>query len=198
MSIDYNFEEHAKSLLLPQFKNSNNINVIVGSLIEPAQETIDLVNQFPSAYDLRTAEGVQLDAIGKLLNVEREGGTDDVYRKRIKARVLINSSTGSGGNFVSLLRLVLEEIEFSVIEQYPASVQVIIYSPQGVVDENLVNDITPIGVKGLFFQNPYEDKTLFQLADVSDDGLTITGGTVVPDVADLPTSDVAMANVIYT
>ena len=133
-----------------------------------------------------------------MLSVERDAYTDDQYRNLLKSRILINNSTGSAANFISLLKLVLGDIKFSVIEQFPATVQVLIYSPQDVVDEALVNDITPIGVKGIFFENPYESKTVFELADVSNDGLTQTGGTPMPNVADLETTDVVMLNVIYT
>lgn len=162
------------------------------------QETATLANDITPAFNINTAEGEQLDYLGKLLNVERLAYTDDEYRNLIKSRILINNSTGSAANFISLLKLVLGDIKFSIVEQFPATVQVLIYSPQNVVDEKLVNDITPIGVKGIFFQNPYEGKTVFELADVSDDGLSQTGGTPMPNVADLETTDVAMLNVIYT
>ena len=198
MTIEYDFESHAEGLLLPQFDSSFRLKGFLKSIITPMQENVTLANDITPSFDINVAEGEQLDYLGKLLNVERLAYTDDEYRNLIKSRILINNSTGSAANFISLLKLVLGDIKFSVVEQFPATVQVLIYSPQNVVDEKLVNDITPIGVKGIFFQNPYEGKTVFELADVSDDGLSQTGGTPMPNVADLETTDVAMLNVIYT
>jgi len=196
MSIDY--EASAESLVLPAFKETN-ITGVVKSLVSPLQEISDTSYQVAGAYDVRTAVGVQLDSVGKLLNVDREGMTDDEYREKIKARLLINNSKGTSSDFISLLKLVLGDITFKVIEDpsAPAQVQVIIYSPQTVINEQLVNDITPIGVRGVFFQNPYEGKTIFELGDVSDDNSTITGGTPLPNVADLDTTDVVLLNIIY-
>ena len=95
-----------------------------------------------------------------------------------------------------MLGLVLGDIRFTVIEQYPASVQVIIYSPQDVIDEDVVNDITPIGVRGIFFENPTEGKTVFEFGDES--GGSVTGGTSMVNIADLDTTDVVLVNIAYS
>lgn len=196
MDIDYDFQEHAESLILPQFKNSPRLKEFVKALISPAQQSLDGVNQINSAYDLRTAVGQQLDVLGTLLNTPRNNRYDEDYRAVLKGRILVNNATGSASNFISLLKLALGDIQFQVIEQFPATVRVFIYSPQNVIDEQLVNDIVPIGVQGIFSQNPYVDKTIFELGEVS--GVDIIGGTVVTEVADLSTSDVVLSEVIYT
>lgn len=196
MEIEYDFQEHAESLILPQFKNSPRLKEFVKALVKPAQDSLDGINQINNAYDLRTAVGQQLDTIGKLLNTARNNRSDEDYRAALKGRVLVNNATGSASNFISLLKLALGDIQFQVIEQFPATVRVFIYSPQNIIDEQLVNDIVPVGVQGIFSQNPYIDKTVFEFGEVS--GVDIIGGTVVPEVADLQTSDVVLSEVIYT
>lgn len=196
MEIEYDFQEHAESLILPQFKNSPRLKEFVKALVKPAQDSLDGINQINNAYDLRTAVGQQLDTIGKLLNTARNNRSDEDYRATLKGRVLVNNATGSASNFISLLKLALGDIRFQVTEQFPATVRVFIYSPQNIIDEQLVNDIVPVGVQGIFSQNPYIDKTVFEFGEVS--GVDIIGGTVVPEVADLQTSDVVLSEVIYT
>lgn len=195
--IEYDFEGEALGLILPQFKRSSNINGFVKSLVTPCKDLLDGVNQVMEAFNINIAEGQQLDYLGKLLNVGRNERSDDDYRIAIKARIIVNNATGSGANLIKMLKLVLGDIPFTVVETFPASVQVIIYEPQSVIDEDLVNDLVPIGVKGVFFGNPYEGKTLFTLGEVQGDG-SVVGGTVIPDVADAATSDIVMADVIYT
>lgn len=198
MIADHNFKEDAKSLLLPQFSRAENLKNILGALVEPFQGIRDGAYQISEGYDIETAEGVQLDVLGENLNVERQERSDEEYRDAIKARILINNSKGTSSDFIRMLKLVLGDIEFTVIENpsAPAQVQVIIYSPQNVINEELVNDITPCGVKGLFLGNPYDDKQIFQLGDV-DGGGNVIGGTPMVDVADLATTDVTLINVIY-
>lgn len=193
------FEDHAESLLLPQFRDSTNIIATLRGLVSPLEEMRDVTYDIGGAYDVNTAVGVQLDKVGKLLNVSRLERSDDDYRAAIKGRILVNNSKGTSRDFIRLLKLALGNIQFTVIEDpsAPAQVQVVIYSPQNVIDEQLVNDITPVGVRGVFFGNPYEGKTIFQLGDVSNDGLSISGGTPMVNVADLPTTEVVLINIIY-
>lgn len=196
MTIEHNYEDDAVSLLLPQFNSSPRLRELIKALISPAQETLDGVNQISVAYDVRTAEGAQLDLLGKLLNVSRLGRDDDELRSAIQGRILVNRANGTASNVIELLNLALPDIEYTVIEQFPASYQVLIYSPQNVINEELIQDISPIGVRAIFFGNPYQNKTIFQVSDV-DSGGTITGGTPMVNVADLPTTDQVLINVIY-
>lgn len=195
--IEYDFEGEALGLLLPQFRNSSNIKGLIKSYVSPCKDILDTTNSMMEAFNINIAEGEQLDYLGILLNVTRDGREDDSYRDAIKARIVVNNATGSGANLIKMLKLVLGDIPFTIAESFPASVQVIIYEAQSVVDENLVNDLVPVGVKGVFFGNPYEDKTLLVLGEVQPGG-SVVGGVGLPDVNDIATSNVVMADVIYS
>ena len=194
------YTEEALSLLLPQFDNSPKLKGLLESSMEPTVEWQSGLEQMLLAYDARVCGGEQLDKLGKLLNVVRGDKSDDDFRAAILARILINKSTGSGKNLIEMLRLVLgDDIGFRVVEQYPASVQIIIYKNQNVIDRQVVDDILPIGVRGIFFGNPYEGKDIWTLSDVEADGSIPSPDpfSVLPDVADLPTTDLVIVDVTY-
>ena len=196
MEIDYDVTEQAIALLLPQFAEKKRVKGLFTGVLSPSDEVVSGINDITNGYDIDTAVGEQLTKLATLLNVKRNERTDDELRAAVKARIIINKSTGSAANFIEMLGLVLGDIRFTVIEQYPASVQVIIYSPQNIVDEDIVNDITPIGVRGIFFENPTEGKTIFEFGDES--GGSVTGGTPMVNITDLGTTDVVMVNIAYS
>lgn len=198
MITDYNPIENGVSLLLPQFSDKEKIVGMLSAFLTPTTEVISGANEISEGYDIETAVGQQLDFLGKLVNTYRLERTDADYRDAIKARIVVNNATGSASNFIKMLKLVLgDDVTFKVIEQYPASVQVVIYSPQTVITESLINDILPLGVRGIFFGNPYEDKSIFEFSEVDDFGVE-TGGTILPEEDELDTTDIAMAELIYT
>lgn len=194
------YTEEALSLLLPQFDNSPKLKGLLESSVEPTIEWQSGLEQMLLAYDARVSSGEQLDKLGKLLNVVRGDKSDEDFRSAILVRILINKSTGSGKNLIEMLRLVLgNDIVFRVVEQYPASVQIIIYKNQNVIDKQVVADILPIGVRGIFFGNPYEGKDIWTLSDVEADGSIPSPDpfSILPDVADLPTTDLVIVDVTY-
>lgn len=200
MAYEKDYKAEALSLLLPQFDNSPKLKGLIEGSLEPSTSFQSGLNQLIDAYSLNNAEGLQLDRIGKLLNVERQDRSDTDYRAAIKARIIINKSTGSGKNLIEMLKLVLgDDAEFRVVEQFPASVQVIIYQSQNVIDERVVNDILPIGVRGIFFGNPYEGKDIWTLSDVESGGLIPSPDpfSALPNVADLDTTNLVIVDVEF-
>lgn len=194
--IERDYQSDALSLLLHQFNESENLRGLITALLEPSNEFQSGLISVLSAYGMN-AEGAQLDKIGKLLNVERLNRDDTAYLKAINVQIIINRATGSCKNFIEMLQLVLpEDVTFQVFEQFPAAVRVIIYGSQDIITTSVVNDILPIGVEGIFFTNPYEDKIAWVPQDVSTLAV-IDPAAVLPDVADISTSDIVLFDVFY-
>lgn len=194
------YTEEALSLLLPQFDNSPKLKGLLQTAVEPTIEWQGGLEQMLLAYDARVCGGEQLGKLGKLLNVVRGDKSDEDFRAAILARIIINKSTGSGKNLIEILRLVLgDDIGFRVVEQYPASVQIIIYKNQNVIDKQVVDDILPIGVRGIFFGNPYEGRDIWTLSDVEADGSIPSPDpfSILPDVADLSTTNLVIVDLTY-
>lgn len=58
---------------------------------------LGVMSQMMLAFDLDSADGDQLDIIGRWLGREREGMSDDRYRRALRVqRLLLSSSSGSG------------------------------------------------------------------------------------------------------
>lgn len=192
--------EEAVDLLLPQFSNSVHLKSFIRSLVgefnTPYEDLFDISKNF----DLLVAEGEQLDLIGNLLNSLRNGRTDADYRSGLISIIFVNSSTGSPENLIQNLNALVGEGGFRMVESFPASVQVRLYKPQTVLTEEILNSMLPLGVGAVFFQNPYIDKVVWELSDVDPDGEISTPNplSVLPDVADIDTSDVVIADVIFT
>ena len=201
-TFDIDYKQQAKDLLLFQFKDKPKTNGLLDGLLAPTVEINKLSIDMVDKYNIMTAEGKQLDNIGKLLNVTRNATeTDDLYRGRILARITINRATGTAPNLIDNLKLLIPNVRFSVIEIFPASVQVLIFGVQSVVDKDLVNDLVPIGVAGIFFSNPYEDKDVWELSNADSFGEIPNENenplSILPDVADIPTSNLVLMDIAF-
>lgn len=96
----------ALSRLIEFWKNKPNMAGLVTSY---AQEVQLLENAIWDVLVMRTldyAQGVNLDALGRLVGQDRGSLTDPQYRVRIKARIKINSSFGTAANIIDILRFV--------------------------------------------------------------------------------------------
>ena len=74
------------------------------------QTTNNVIEQWASAYDVDTAVGVQLDALGERLSEPREGGrypdgeSDDLYRMKVRAAILRNRSGGTIPDLIGVVK----------------------------------------------------------------------------------------------
>lgn len=83
---------------------------------EPFGEFIDVAQQVGEAFNLDTAVGVQLDVIGRVIDLPRSGFTDDeFYRKLLKIQATILQGqtegdwTGSVNQILSMVRTFIGE-----------------------------------------------------------------------------------------
>lgn len=109
-----------------------------------------------------TAIGVQLDTLGKIVGQERGTDTDDEYRLRILARILVNKGNGRVEDLYSILvRLGLTDMVAR--ELYPANLVLESCgqtSPAVVGD--LLSDAKPGGVRLDFVYSTYTRAQTFQ------------------------------------
>lgn len=198
--IRKDLREEAVELLLPQFSNSpdlqNFIRSLVGEFTVPYEDMFDIRENF----DLLVAVGDQLDLIGSLLNTSRAGLTDDQYRSTLFAVIFVNSSTGSPENLIQNLNSIVGEKGYLLLENFPAEVQVRLYKPQNILTQDILDAMLPLGVGSIFFENPYIDKMVWELSEVDIGGVITNPNplSVLPDVANIETSSVVLADVIFT
>lgn len=183
-------------LLLPQFKGKDTIEAILKGVSTPYQETVDTGFDVVENFHVDTTNTDMLNKIGKLLNVPRGIESDEDYRKLIQTQILINRSTGSSKTLIAALDSIVGAGNYIIQENFPAEVSVRLYTPQDVLNADIINAILPIGVNGVFFQNPYADKTPWEVSEVATNEQNVR--SILPDVADLGTTDMVIVDVIFT
>ena len=79
---------------------------LAGEVLTQAAELLALVQAgIPAAYDLETASGRQLDALGELLNVPRPlpSTSDEDYRFLLRARIAVHHWDGTNESLPAAL-----------------------------------------------------------------------------------------------
>jgi hypothetical protein len=94
--------------LIEFFKKPRNISVIE-AVCSQVQELEDALWSLKDAFNVDTAEGDQLDLLGKLVGEGRDGRTDDQYRTGVRARILVNSSEGTMADFYAIGEAIAKE-----------------------------------------------------------------------------------------
>jgi hypothetical protein len=82
---DPNYEDAANDRLLEQFKSSANLKEMIAIVSRRWDRLAYIARQVEGAFVLDSAEGVQLDLLGRILTLDRGTNDDDRYRIRLRA-----------------------------------------------------------------------------------------------------------------
>ncbi len=85
----------ALSLLTSQFSGSTNIQAILTSWITQVQELEAALFQLYEERGVEDAIGDQLDDLGTIVGLERDGMSDTDYRARLLVQIAINLASGT-------------------------------------------------------------------------------------------------------
>lgn len=82
-----------------------NLNAFLAALLRQVQKAEDALKALMLSRFIGFAVGVQLDALGRLVGEDRLGRLDDdVYRKAIRLRILVNGSSGRPEDIIKITR----------------------------------------------------------------------------------------------
>lgn len=113
-----------KLLILQYLKDAENINKIfeIKGLRRNEQEA--LFFSILDHYYLDTAIGAQLDIIGKIVGIQRDGRTDDNYRILIRLKQKINNSSGNIQILIDTIRILFSAtfVHYIRIDEEPATI----------------------------------------------------------------------------
>lgn len=143
---------------------TNNFEKLVASYAAENQEINDAALALLSRVFLDGAEGVQLDGLGQIIGVDRGPFDDDQYRALLRAQILVNRSSGTIAELITIVATALGQDEadttLTLTESFP-------------LDFVLTNTtITPVGLGSVIADLVYSAKAaavhgIFQYFDTT-------------------------------
>lgn len=108
--------------LAQYIKGKPNMEAILDALRVQAVELSDALTDLRFDRLITTAVGEQLDVLGEIVGAARESDTDEPYRLRIKAQVLVNRSSGTPEEIYAIFDLIKPALATMEIEDwFPAA-----------------------------------------------------------------------------
>lgn len=115
----------AKERLIEQYKGKPKVEGVVEAVVTPLQEIEDVLEQLQVERWIDTAEGVQLDKIGRIVGAEREiGQNDDDFRLVVKAQIIMNLNQGTPEEIIAAAKFFIGATFIWYLEVYPAAVDI--------------------------------------------------------------------------
>lgn len=113
------------ALVITQLQGKTKFESLLSSYLAEMDEIETALWQIQEERWLDTAEGEQLDGIGRIVGSARNGASDDRYRLRLRARILILLSSGTIPEILAVFRLLIDEsASLTYTAFYPAAYQV--------------------------------------------------------------------------
>lgn len=142
-----NHVEQAEDRLLQQYKESRVFNIFLDAIIAQVQVIEDQCDLLYRERSLLTAYGYQLDGIGKIVGLKRNGLDDEDYRDALIAQIEINVSGGEPESIINAIRKILRPKTIDYFDIYPAYYQLFVQTDETANNlAPLVQSMTPAGV----------------------------------------------------
>lgn len=93
-------------------------SALLASWLDELQQAEDALWQLLVERSLASAEGDQLDVLGEIVGQPRQGRSDEVYRLWISARNLVNRSSGTTTQMLTIVRKLIAETDTVTLEEY--------------------------------------------------------------------------------
>ena len=114
-----------KALLrIPEYlKEKDNFAALLSAIIDPIQDIEDATFDVLTGRTIDVAVDAQLDRLGSIVGRDRDGLSDDDYRRYIRAQIATNNSEGTTNEILTIARLVIYDVDVAlqVLPQAPAS-----------------------------------------------------------------------------
>jgi len=141
----------ALNRLLEQYREKPNLAGTLNSFNTQIQELEDAIFDLIEDRSLNSAIGVQLDQLGKIIGIERQGFDDDFYRILLFVQIGINVSQGEPEKVIDVFKLLTEASIVHLQEWFKAGVGL---GTNSSIDPTLVNfflrniqRVVPAGVR---------------------------------------------------
>jgi hypothetical protein len=128
--------QEALDRLPTQYTSDVGVTTLLAALAQPAQALEDTLRDMLLKRAVDTAEGAQLDIIGKLVGQARGGQDDGVYRRYIRARIKTSRSRGVTEDLITIAKLVVDDLDATIVIEQQQIASVIVRVTEVGVDED--------------------------------------------------------------
>ena len=126
-----------------QYKDAPNLMDLVEFLAEETDELLVANRELYDFYDVDAMGGVNLDILGRIVDVPRNGDTDAAYRPRIKMG-LATEINGTPNEIIAIVKGVYNGSFAEYVPEYPAGYFILTDAPSLSIDA--LERISPAGV----------------------------------------------------
>jgi hypothetical protein len=155
--IDFNV--YNKPPYLPQYLARGETKKLMSFDDEKFKELDALIDKTSEQYDLDKAKGILLDRIGKLVNKDRNGDDDELYRLFIRLKIILNTTTGSVNDIIKVIKFIFHSEVVHITQNYPAGITILHDGESPPIDFNsIISQVVAAGVA-------YDTKELFYFFD---------------------------------
>lgn len=170
---DTDYAGEAKDRLGSQFQDKTNISGLVEAIALPFQGVEDTSWDFLNDRSVATAVGAQLDIIGEIVGISRNGMLDDEYRFTIYGQIAVNNSKGTIEDLVSIFNILTGSVKSYTKEIFPGMIGIFADRDISMLNVQKIYDtckLTLAGGVGLFGIGSYDP------GDDDDSSFTYFGG----------------------
>lgn len=203
-TIDYisDWATRLRSRLYTQFRDAVTWNQWVDEVLAPQiQDLEDSGQTILTILDIDNSEGVQLDVIGRFVGQSRLGSSDVVYRTLIKAKVLVNRSTGTSEDIYAAMRVLLDSPSMVIttfsVKTFLLRMVDIITAAQAALAITFLTDAKEAGARGLLEWQEYSNSNTFTFGIDALTTTAIVGGVAFLAVNVASTADYPATGTIY-
>jgi hypothetical protein len=112
--------------LISQYRDKPNFIAYLTAFVNQIQDLEYIFFELIEKRGLLTSVGVQLDGIGSILGVDRQGRDDVDYLAAIKAQILLNFGSGTPEEIIEMISLLTDDKNNELIEYYPAAFTILV------------------------------------------------------------------------
>lgn len=129
---DPNVAAEAVARLLQQYQTPNTM-ALVNAIASPFQDAETALSQLLLQRGVTSAEGAQLDVLGRIVGILRQGLTDQLYQLFLLSQVAVNKSSGGPTELYNILSTVVPQgSEIAIQYFYPASFLATVVAANGL------------------------------------------------------------------
>lgn len=120
----------ARARMLQQFKREEapNLDKLLQMLISEIQLAENEINEIYTFRSVQTASGAQLDILGDIVGINREGRTDADFRAAIVIQIAVNNGGGQESVLAAMLGNLTDATVIDIWEVFPAGLDIFINS----------------------------------------------------------------------